>query len=1401
LTPLLFDDFRRLATRLSKVWQVAIDRDRHPWYGCGIRDFTSEIRFQLETAIGRNDESLRQLRDRAGELAGSLGLQQPSDVTAVKRTLAIGTILGSSSINPDWIATTGLDETIAAAHRLSDLASNIQANVTYFQQLYEPDVFSLPVDFADRVRESLDRASAVFGPDIRRMPKVLDLADHTLAWAHHAIQAVRSVDQPARTIETLLGLDGAPNLTDLRRHSRLASLCLESARPDEGWLTTDRLEKAAMTVPSYRDKVTRRNTLRQSLLESYEPILFEMNLDAVRSDLITRFGTPLRWFKPGFYRLRSRIKLCRRDRRYPSQTLLADVDRAREVAALEGHCRAVAADVRQVLGAWYREYETEFEKVFRAMSVAKEILSLTRGSPPSALVASARLGQQPSLALINSATSLSRILSEYDGQPCPLPARAAELLESTTLSNLAAFAERLISVTTPLRRVLDAVQSLRTDSMPMSADDLLSDLDRLKSLQLDRREFEDVAADASARLGSRFTGLSSDWAALEESLASAEALVGHLAGAPPPREILSLCVKGPGAAPSLDPLARAFATFNRSRDAFTALFRGGDESAREPLNSEDFELHADQIISRRTRIDDLRDWIDFRQLEVDFLNAGLSDSFAALVGIPALPADAVVPTLEKGIYRRWLNATIDGIPALRQFRTEDHHQMLTEFRHLDQKLVRTGTGRVIAALEARNPGGRAATRGGEVSILLREANKKKRHMPIRRLFENIPTLVADLKPCLLMSPLSVAQFVGARQQFDLVIFDEASQICSEDAVGAIARGRQLVVCGDSKQLPPTSFFNQGDLEFDGDQPEDERFDVYESILDQCRTIGIHPMTLRWHYRSRHESLIAFSNRWFYDNKLVTFPSPISANEDLGVSLKLVPNGIFDRGGKADNPIEADEVVNEVLKHFRLRPTKSLGVVAFSVAQREAIADRLELKLRENPTLTEWFSGDRLETCFVKNLESVQGDERDVIIFSIGYGRDKQGRLTMNFGPLNWDGGQRRLNVAITRAREKVIVVSSISASDFKISETLRPGVLALYRYLDYAERGVEALELDLSLSQGAPDSPLEESVAGAIRELGYEVVPQVGCSKYRIDIGVLAPDRPGNFILGVECDGATYHSSYTARDRDRLRQYALESLGWRIHRIWGPDWVSRRHTETQKLRASIESALVSHHERRSDHRRPLAPVEEIVIRKVARPQPDVTSANTSSWAFPYRVCSIKTDPPRNLEFHDPASSSNLRQMMLEVLATESPIHIDLLIRRLADRWGLQRIGDRMRKAAERALAQLRRADPSIRKNGDVVTRLEDDSAIEVRQPVDGEPETIRRIELVPPEEIAEAIRHLIRDAFSLSETDVVAQVARIFGFDRTGSIIRETVSKILNDLREKGSVQESDGRLTARDAN
>jgi very-short-patch-repair endonuclease len=532
----------------------------------------------------------------------------------------------------------------------------------------------------------------------------------------------------------------------------------------------------------------------------------------------------------------------------------------------------------------------------------------------------------------------------------------------------------------------------------------------------------------------------------------------------------------------------------------------------------------------------------------------------------AIDVQLAIPFFRLALAESLLRLVFAGRPALGHFSGELHEKKIARFRELDTGLVAINRARLSRRLHASRPqisGG--ASPNSEVGILLGEIHRKRGHMPIRKLLTRAGGLIQRIKPCFLMSPLSIAQFLDPRAvRFDLIVFDEASQVRPEDAVGALLRGSQLVVMGDTQQLPPTSFFDH--LAAGDDVPQDEEeqsvaMKDVESILHQCAR-SFSSKTLQWHYRSRHESLIAISNLHFYGNQLRIYPSAVDWSDEIGLHFVHVPRSVYDRGKSGANRVEAQIVAAAALEHFRRDPEKSLGIGTFNIQQQQAIQEELELQSRAHPEMEAVIRGDRREALFVKNLETIQGDERDTILISLGFGRDAAGKLSLNFGPINREGGERRLNVLISRARQKCVVFSNFTAQDLVLDGTNAKGLLALKAFLEFAQTRRLTIEEPMDEDDA---TAFEDALADVLRGEGYEVRQRVGCAGFRVDLAVVDPAASGRYLLGIECDGPKYHDAAVARDRDRLRQQMLEHLGWSIHRVWSPDWYRNRE-ETVALR-------------------------------------------------------------------------------------------------------------------------------------------------------------------------------------------------------------------------------------------
>lgn len=568
-------------------------------------------------------------------------------------------------------------------------------------------------------------------------------------------------------------------------------------------------------------------------------------------------------------------------------------------------------------------------------------------------------------------------------------------------------------------------------------------------------------------------------------------------------------------------------------------------------------------------------WSKYLSLRTQTIQEGLGDFVSALES-RKLPPAALAIAFDLAAYQSIGRSIYQAFPELTRFNGTAHEKIRSDYRILDTAIVSLTGKNFASQIESntRTPEGfRGATVGDytEMHLLRREINKQRRHIPIRQLVKRAGRALQELKPCFMMGPLSVAQYLEQGSlKFDLVVMDEASQLRPEEALGAIARGSQLVVVGDPKQLPPTNFFDRM-LDAGEDEDEDEApaaITGMESILDICQQLFTPVRSLRWHYRSHHESLIAFSNHHFYKN-LIVFPSPYAKSAGLGVKYRYVRGGVYkDR----QNIPEAQRLVDSVLEHMIKRPNESLGVVTLNQSQRELIEELLDKKLKTFDEGATFMSRWEAEgwPFFIKNLENVQGDERDVIFISTTFGKAVgTEKVRQNFGPISRPDGWRRLNVLFTRSKRRVELFTSMAPEDIVVDEKTPLGTKALRDYLDFAKRGVL---VSTDESEREPDSDFEVSVANVVTSMGYEVKPQLGVAGFFIDMAVRNPDRPGEFLAGIECDGATYHSGFSVRDRDRIRQDILEALGWkgRIYRIWSTDWFYNPKQEMDRLKSFLE---------------------------------------------------------------------------------------------------------------------------------------------------------------------------------------------------------------------------------------
>lgn len=669
------------------------------------------------------------------------------------------------------------------------------------------------------------------------------------------------------------------------------------------------------------------------------------------------------------------------------------------------------------------------------------------------------------------------------------------------------------------------------------------------------------------------------------------------------------------------------------------LDRYGEFSGDSPFCGEDNACDLGELIAAaatcREQVRYLVTWGDYRRTLTKADDLGLGMVTEAIDDERIAP-DESAALYHHAVYDCMAREIITLHPELAGFTRAEFEGVRERYATTDRQIMKNTRERV-AHIAASRPVPRGVGHGPvkdhtDLALIERELNKQKRHIPIRQLVRRASRALQAFKPCFMMSPLSVAQYLEpGLVTFDLVVMDEASQLKPEDALGAIGRAKQLIVVGDPNQLPPTSFFDRTD---GGNEAEDEEVAAVqdtESILDICMTT-YHKRRLRWHYRSEHESLIAFSNNRFYDNDLIIFPSPLSKNRNYGVHRHYIEGAAYQKGR---NRLEAEAVAMAVIEHFRSTPKLSLGVATFNREQAELVLDILDRLQKEQPWLELALKKTEQdeEPFFVKNLENVQGDERDVMFVSTTYGPDQAtGKVYQRFGPIAGNTGWRRLNVIFTRAKKRLELFTSLRSADIKLGDSPSKGAVALKEYLEYAETGL--LPDYGTISGREPDSDFEVAVAHHLNAHGFRTVAQVGVAGFFIDIGVLHPEQEREFVLGIECDGATYHSSKSVRDRDRLRQEILERKGWRIHRIWSTDWFKNRDREVNRLLDAVRQAVESR-----------APV--------TTPAPDfqdaVESAVASFKAHPIKRAAkaVEPEPERVAVSTSTTNAKGLREELIE----------------------------------------------------------------------------------------------------------------------------------------------------------
>lgn len=738
----------------------------------------------------------------------------------------------------------------------------------------------------------------------------------------------------------------------------------------------------------------------------------------------------------------------------------------------------------------------------------------------------------------------------------------------------------------------------------------------------------------------------------------------------------------------------------------------------------------------------------------------------------AVPPEDMAASFDKGFFRTYAEYILTQEKDLVLFHGGMFEETVSRFRDLCTEWEALTREEIRARLSARLPAlQKEASQSSEVGILQRNIRNGCRGISLRRLFDMIPDLLPRVSPCMLMSPLSVAQYIDPRaEKFDLVVFDEASQMPTCEAVGAISRGNSIVVVGDPKQMPPTNFFVTST--FDEDNPDLEDL---ESILDDCLALSFPSKHLRWHYRSKHESLIAFSNNKYYENKLLTFPSP----DDIRTRLHYqYVEGLYERGGTRQNRAEARAIIEEIRQRLQDPglAQRSIGVVTFNTNQQSLIEDMLNDLFAAHPEL-EKIANASEEPIFIKNLENVQGDERDVILFSVGYGQDKDGKIALNFGPLNREGGWRRLNVAVSRARYEMKVFSTLRSDQIDLRRTDAEGVAGLKAFLAYAEKGRAVLRYSSAASAVGHDG-FVEAVADSLRARGFEARTHIGSSGYRIDIGIVNPHNTEEYAVGIICDGYNHAASKSARDREIVQTGILKRLGWKIVRLWCMDWWNDEKATLDSLVSKIEAAITSGPDDSSETPPQIAVSAAEEIPPISQPD---------GVLIPYKVCEL---PQLSIAPDEMASHGRILQSYLrKVIETEAPISYNLLCKRVLRACNIARMGPRISACMNNMIRAIQPRCTS----GSFITYWRNDQ----------DPDSYPHIRVsnerdatdIPPRETCNAALRILEEQGAQPAESLVHEMARLFGYNRVGDIVNAAMQEGIALAKGKGLVEEVNEKI------
>lgn len=1369
----------------------------NPWRNSNVPIVSNELRHDIEKHLKDLLPKLKDVNNFCFELVSKYKLSMGVSINKIKELSSILEISMKSPIVPfNWFNQSDIKELSKDAEELNKTRNEYKDLVSRIEERYDKSYFSIDAGRVyDELKLSLNSVRDILNYERYKDNDelIINECSNIKLLIGNTINNFKEVEGASKKITNVLGVDRKLLTVEcIREKCKLLNLLLLNPKPTSSWFEDDEfeiIEKVFVEMEHNHFEVIKKI---EELKANYDIRILDIDFKGMLSKFKTEYTSLFKIFNKDYKNDKNILKSYSNEiiKKIDDSKCVEVLNQIKDINNLKEYFKNNEQKFVKYFGNHFKKEYTNYEELKKSLSDYKMIKEYYGGAVIPDIIKS---------VLING--NMTEIVYMYNKlEKCIINNGDIDKLAKILQSNDIIYKIDFISGINSLDAILNSLnildQTYNKFKIYSSEDikyiDAVNDLTNLIRIQNICLEIDQKASELKNKFEFLYQGINSDWVEISNKLEWFGNFKKMVTKYELPKEFNELVCSNikfiEQVTEEYNKLCEKDNAIKNDFQWFVNLFEKKEELLESDLND-----LMERIEACLSNIALLEMWIDYRNSRAKCREIGLGEYIDKIEAIK-IKSNMVIPIFLKRFYRLWLDAVIVDKPAIGEFRGGTQQDRISNFSKLDIKQLDIAKYRIKERLINSLPDSNLITSSkDEVGILKREASKQRKIMSLRNLFKSIPQLILTLKPCLMMSPLSVSMFLESDvYNFDVVIFDEASQVCTEDAIGAIYRGKQVIIAGDKEQLPPTNFFsaNVSDEDFDVDDEKNiDDINSYESVLDEALS-ALPERTLLWHYRSRHEHLIAFSNIKVYGGSLITFPSNIDKVKDNGVEYIYVKSGVYERNGKKCNSVEAKKVAEIVFEHIKKFSSRSLGVVTFSQSQQHAIEIAINDLRISNPRYEEFFNEDKEDAFFVKNLENVQGDERDTIIFSIGYAKDINGKMNMNFGPLSRNGGYRRLNVAITRAKYNVKLVGSIVPTDIDLDRTNSEGVKMLRSYMEFAIQGMNALENEISISESiCLESPFEESVYDFLVSKGYNVATQVGCSGYRIDLAIKHPTLSGTFVLGIECDGATYHSARTARERDRLRQAVLESIGWKIYRIWSTDWIKDRTTEGNKLITAIDNAIAKYDNNiedmcisKSNYEITTDISDYLVERNVQEDEVD----NDNPFGFQlYQVANIY-EVEKNFSFN-----KYLSDVIIHVVKNEYPIHFDLLCKRVAALFGNQKVTIKVKNGVKNIINY--RLNNLIEIEYDFCW-MKGKKDVCVRVPSE-ENESMRPIQYISKEELSEAMMTIIDKSFGIEVNDLLSITAKVFGFNRVGQKIIDAMKISYNELIISGKIINVDKKV------